>query len=149
MEAMTRMAAQTENEFRGDRVRAHTPAAVNHEIDVLTRARIEATIERGRDAVIRRIAELDAEWDVDRALMTGFAVVGGAAFAGGLARYSASPRNKGLLFLFGAQLGFLLLHGTVGWCPPVALFRRLGVRTSREIAFERQVLRDSLEANQH
>ncbi|HMJ13195.1 MAG TPA: hypothetical protein VK524_17360, partial [Polyangiaceae bacterium] len=128
---------------------AHTPAAVNHRIDALMRARVEETIERGRDAVIRRIAELDTEWDVDRALMANFAVVGGAAFAGGLARYTASPRNKGLLFLFGAQLGFLLLHSTVGWCPPVGVLRRLGVRTSREIAFERQVLHDSLDANQN
>jgi hypothetical protein len=141
MEAIT---IRSTDELHGDRVREHTPANVNHRIDTLMQARVHDTVQRGRDAVIRRIAELDAEWDIDRALMANFAVVGGAAFAGGLARYSDAPRNKGLLFLFGAQLGFLLMHATVGWCPPVAVFRRLGVRTSREIGLERQLLREQL-----
>jgi hypothetical protein len=30
-------------------------------------------------------------------------------------------------------LSFLLLHSIQGWCPPVPVLRRLGVRTRREI----------------
>ena len=63
-------------------------------------------------------------------------------------RYTQSPpflqRRKGFLYLFAAQLGFLLLHGTVGWCPPASVLRRLGVRTQREIEAERYQLRDAL-----
>ena len=127
-----------------DRVRNHTPARVNERIDALTRATIDATLSQGPGAIERRLAELDAEWDIDRALMVNFAVVGGASFAFGLSRFAASPmlgpRRKGLLYFFGTQLGFLLVHGLVGWCPPVALFRRLGFRTKGEIETERHVL---------
>jgi hypothetical protein len=37
--------------------------------------------------------------------------------------------------------GFLLQHALQGWCPPVSLFRRLGVRTSAEIEQERYALK--------
>lgn len=127
-----------------DRVRDHTAPKVNERIDALTRATIDATLSQGPSAVEHRLAELDEEWDIDRALMVNFAVVGGASFAVGLARYANSPvlgpPRKGLLYFFGAQLSFLLLHGLVGWCPPASLFRRLGLRTKGEIEAERHVL---------
>lgn len=37
--------------------------------------------------------------------------------------------------------GFLLQHSVQGWCPPISLFRRLGVRTATEIDEERYALR--------
>ncbi|MGH7194555.1 MAG: hypothetical protein ACREJM_13640, partial [Candidatus Saccharimonadales bacterium] len=37
--------------------------------------------------------------------------------------------------------GFLLQHALHGWCPPVPLFRRLGVRTAAEINQERFALK--------
>ena len=37
--------------------------------------------------------------------------------------------------------GFLLQHAIQGWCPPVPVFRRLGVRTSFEIEQERYALK--------
>lgn len=39
------------------------------------------------------------------------------------------------------MLSFLLLHATQGWCPPLPLFRRLGVRTRGEIEKEKFALR--------
>ena len=127
-----------------DRVREHTAPKVNERIDALTRASVDATLNQGSGAIAHRLAELDEEWDIDRALMVNFAVVGGAAFTFGLKRYAESsvgsaPR-KGLLYFFGTQLGFLLIHGIVGWCPPVVVFRRLGFRTKAEIEAERHVL---------
>ncbi len=56
------------------------------------------------------------------------------------ARFSFGRRRKGWLYLFGAQLGFLMLHATMGWCPPVVVWRRLGVRTKPEIDVERALL---------
>jgi hypothetical protein len=38
-------------------------------------------------------------------------------------------------------LGFLLQHAVQGWCPPVVLFRRLGVRTRQELDAEKHVLK--------
>ena len=37
--------------------------------------------------------------------------------------------------------GFLLQHALQGWCPPVPVFRRLGVRTTAEIDRERYALK--------
>ena len=135
--------------LRSDRVRQHTAAPVNERIDQLTRASIDQTLQAGPEAIRRRLNELDQEWDVDRALMVNFAVAGAVTSGLGLARYVSStwfaPRRKGFLVFFGAQLGFLLLHGVVGWCPPASLFRRLGFRTQREIETERMALLTRLE----
>jgi hypothetical protein len=135
---------------QGDRVREHTAPVVNRRIDRLTQSSIDACIREGRDAVVRRLAELDREWDIDRALMANFAVLGGASFVAGVRRYADKPllrpRRKGLLYFFSAQLGFLFLHATAGWCPPASLFRRLGFRTKAEIEAERAALLRYLEA---
>jgi hypothetical protein len=131
-----------------DRVRDHSSQIVNQRIAERTRDRIEHVVSQGHDAIVRRLEQLDREWDVDRALMVNFAIVGGAAYAAGLQRYTNtpwfSPRRKGFLYFFTAQLGFLLLHGTVGWCPPLPVFRRLGVRTKSEIEAERHALAKAL-----
>jgi hypothetical protein len=137
-------------ELSGDRVREHTAPHVNQRIDAATQASIEACVAQGPKAIARRLRELDREWDVDRAVMVTFGVVGGTVFLNGIRRYAESSpfaeRRKGLLYLFGAQLGFLTLHGIMGWCPPAALFRRLGYRTMREIEAERRILEGALAA---
>lgn len=124
-----------------DRVREHTAGSVNRRIDAVTDASVVSTLKGGHDTVVRRLEELEREWDIDRALMLNFAVVGGAVFLGGIARYARptflGPRRKGLLYFFGTQLAFLGLHAIAGWCPPVVLFRRLGFRTQKEIHSER------------
>jgi hypothetical protein len=135
--------------FNGDRVREHTAPNVTQRIDRTAQAEVDAAVAAGPDAIRRRLAKLDYEWDVDRALMVNFAIAGAASLTTGLLRYKLSPplspKRKGFLYLFGAQLGFLLLHGTVGWCPPASVFRRLGFRTQREIEAERSQLQDALE----
>jgi len=134
--------------LNGDRVREHTAPSVLRRIDRLSEADVDAAVVAGRDAILRRLVRLDYEWDIDRALMVNFALAGGASLTTGLLRYARTPlfakRRKGFLYFFGAQLGFLLLHGIVGWCPPVVVFRRLGFRTQREIEAERRDLRDAL-----
>ena len=137
----------------GDRVREHTAEVVNARIDQMTRANVDDTIRGGHAAIVRRLGDLDREWDIDRALFVNFAVLGGASFATGIGRYVRRPvlglfgrRRKGFLAFFGAQLGFLLMHGLVGWCPPASLFRRLGFRTQREIESERRALWGALSA---
>jgi hypothetical protein len=123
---------------------------VNERIAFLTHALAEDAARRGRDAIVQRLTELDHEWDIDRVLMANFAVAGGVAYAVGLKRYSDGSlfgaRPKGFLGLLGAQLGFLMLHAAVGWCPPVSLWRRLGVRTKNEIEAERLYLLEALDS---
>ena len=134
--------------FNGDRVREHTAQRVIQRIDRLAQADVDAAVAAGPNGIVRRLAKLDYEWDIDRALMVTFALAGAASLTTGLLRYTQSPpvlrRRKGFLYLFGAQLGFLLLHGTLGWCPPASVLRRLGLRTQREIEAERRQLRDAL-----
>jgi hypothetical protein len=43
-------------------------------------------------------------------------------------------------------LPFLLLHGVKGWCPPLPVLRRLGIRTRDEIDREKYSLLRVLEA---
>jgi hypothetical protein len=114
-----------------DRIRRHTSPDVNAKIDLFTRASIDEVVAGGRDAMVARLKELDREWDVDRALMTNFAVAGSVTHE--LGRHV----HKGFTHFFHAQLGFLFMHAVVGWCPPLALFRRLGFRSAKEIAAER------------
>jgi hypothetical protein len=117
-----------------DRVRAHTAPIVNERIEQVTDASVANVARGGPNAVQRRLAQLDREWDVDRALMANFAVVGGAS-------YALSQRgSSGWTWFFRSQLAFLLMHAVVGWCPPASVFRRLGFRTTREIEAERAAL---------
>ena len=48
--------------------------------------------------------------------------------------------NRKWFLLPGVVGGFLLQHAVQGWCPPLPLFRRMGVRTQNEIEHERAAL---------
>jgi hypothetical protein len=117
-----------------DRVRAHTAPHVNARIDAQVRGILDALADKDRDALVRRLSEIEREWDIDRALTANFALLGGTAFLLGLVK------SQAWLYFFGAQLGFLLLHAIAGWCPPSVVARRLGVRTQQEIGAERMTL---------
>ncbi len=49
--------------------------------------------------------------------------------------------NKKFLAIPAIVLPFLFQHAVQGWCPPVPLFRRLGVRTRKEIDAEKYALK--------
>ena len=49
--------------------------------------------------------------------------------------------NRRFLWLPVIVLTFLLQHAVQGWCPPVVLFRRFGVRTRQELDAERAALK--------
>ena len=50
-------------------------------------------------------------------------------------------RDRRWFLLPGAVAGFLLQHAVQGWCPPLPVLRRLGVRTADEINQERFALK--------
>src|SRR5690606_6388858 len=117
------------------RVPLHTRESLNERI----RREAELRVERYRHAppeeIDRRLAELDREWDIERALEANAATVSLAGLALGAfvnRKFFAAPA---------AVSCFLLLHAIQGWCQPVSGYRRLGFRTEREIDEERQALK--------
>lgn len=121
--------------FETERVRRHTAPAVNEKIDDKLRECVRRYALAPKAALSRRIDELDREFDIERTLQTNASI---AALTGILL---GTTVNRRWLALSTGVLGFLLLHGTHGWCPPLPLFRRLGVRTRSEIERERFVLK--------
>lgn len=86
------------------------------------------------DQIEGRLEELAEEWDIERVLEANAA---GVSLLGVL---MARHQRKWLLLPF-AVAALLLQHAVQGWCPPVEIFRRLGVRTTREINDERVALK--------
>ena len=116
------------------RVADHTDPRVNEEIWLRSLERIEKYAHRDRTAIVRRLAELDREWDIERMLGTHGAILGLAGLWLGAA-YGARWR-----WLTGLSLASGLAHFVHGWCPPGVVLRRLGFRTEREIDEERAAL---------
>lgn len=88
-----------------------------------------------RPRLTARILELEREWSIERWLETNASTLTLAGVA--LAAFG----YRKALWLSGAVAGFLLLHGVSGWCPPLPLLRRLGVRTRGEIDMEKFALK--------
>jgi hypothetical protein len=118
-----------------DRVRARTKPRVNERIDEKTIEHLCNYVGQSTEAISRRIDELDEEWDIDRWLEANASSLA----LGGLVL--GVTVNRKWLWLSAFVLPFLLLHATQGWCPPVPLMRRLGVRTRREIDAEKYALK--------
>jgi hypothetical protein len=117
-----------------DRVRAHTDPEVLAGLDQATRERVRS-VAGDPAAIQRRIDELRRELDVERLLeINASSIILGAVTLAFLGR-------KRYLVLAAAVAGFLLQHGVQGWCPPLALLRRFGVRTRGEIDAELTALR--------
>lgn len=118
-----------------DRVRANTSEEINRQFDRELEARVRAYEQRSPAEITRRIDELDREWDMERLLETNASAI---AFTGLMLGVTHS---KKWLLVPGIVLPFLFQHAVQGWCPPVPIFRRLGVRTRKEIDREKYALK--------
>jgi sirohydrochlorin ferrochelatase len=116
------------------RVEQATPEHVNERIRRETGDRVVRAAGDER-RIERRLAALDHEWDVERTLQTNFSLVTLAGLT-----LAALAGRRWLVLPF-VTTGFLLQHALQGWCPPVPVLRRLGVRTSAEIEQERYALK--------
>ena len=94
-----------------DRVPRATRASVNDRIQARTLHDVSRFIGADPVFIDERISQLQREWDIERTLEAA------------------------------AVAGFLLQHALQGWCPPLPLLRRLGLRTSAEIHDEIIALR--------
>ncbi|HYE35543.1 DUF2892 domain-containing protein [Methylocaldum sp.] len=121
--------------YESDRVRRHTPPEINARIDDDIRASISHYAGSSRETLTRRIDALDREWDIERILEANAASFSLAGLA------LSQVHSRRWLWLSTGVAGFLLQHALQGWCPPVSVFRRLGIRTRREIDREKYGLK--------
>jgi hypothetical protein len=122
-----------------DRVRRSTAAAVNQEIDRRTNTNIHHYSHSSQDGIAQRIAALEREWDIERVLEVNAATLALTGLVLGM------TVNRKWFFLPGIVLPFLLQHGIQGWCPPLPILRRMGIRTRSEIDRERHALLNAAE----
>jgi hypothetical protein len=121
--------------YRGDRVRSTTSDSINKKIDQDTQQRIQTFATADAESIEARIRELEMEWDIERVLHLNASIL---AFIG----LSLGLRvNKRWFALPLVVLPSLFLHAIHGWCPPIPVLRRIGVRTQREIEAEKYALK--------
>jgi hypothetical protein len=117
------------------RVPQHTDEAINERI----RRDTEQNVARYKDAseaeIQARLDELDREWDIERTLEAN------AATACLVGLTLGATVNRKWFFFPAVVASFLLQHAVQGWCPPLPLFRRMGIRTASEIDYERYALK--------
>jgi len=118
------------------RVELHTAEEINRRIELETDSRVARLAARfPMSRYEDRLQELDAEWDVERVLQANASTLAlGGVLLGALV-------DRRFLALPTAVFGFLAMHAVQGWCPPIPVIRRLGVRTAHEIGRERHALK--------
>jgi hypothetical protein len=118
-----------------DRVRANTAPEINQWLDGQTRANVAFYGRQSKEVISRRIEELEGEWDMERYLEMNASLL---AFTG----VTLGMLGKRRWFLVPSLvLPFLFVHAVQGWCPPLRLFRKRGVRTRQEIDAEKYALK--------
>ena len=125
-----------------ERVPRNTRASVNNRIHARTLHDISRYVGADPVFIDERIRELEREWDVERALESNAAAVILAGLGLGLVnkRFRALPMGAA---------AFLLQHALQGWCPPLPVLRRLGVRTRGEIDREKYALAKAIGGSVH
>jgi hypothetical protein len=117
------------------RVIDNTRAEINEQIARHTEANVAKYVGAPASDLDARLAQLDREWDIERLLE---ANASGLTLLGLLLALTVSWY---WLIIPIAVPSLLFLHAIQGWCPPVPLLRRLGVRTETEINQERFALK--------
>ena len=122
-----------------DRVRRFTARAVNRSIDQETDRRITRYAAMSEPQIRQRIHALDQEWDIERVLALNAATLGLSGVA------LSWDGDRRWLALPAVALVFLFQHAVQGWCLPLPVLRRLGIRTRGEIDREKYALLSLLE----
>jgi len=117
------------------RVQRATKAELNERIRTATDARV-ASLQGAKPVQLEaRLQELDREWDIERVLQANASTL---VMLGVALGYAVDRR---FLLLPAAVFSFFAQHALQGWCPPVPILRRRGVRTMREIQRERYAIK--------
>jgi hypothetical protein len=127
--------SSTSDPNRTDPARAATGSDVNRRLDEERVRRVTALVGASPARISRAIDDLDRTWDVERVLEANASTL--MLLSLGLARV----HSRRWLALSTVVPGFLLQHAIQGWCPPIWVIRRLGVRTRQELDIERTALK--------
>jgi hypothetical protein len=125
---MTELVPDTET-----RVQVNTDQEINERIRRELEARVYYYAQRPSE-IENRLRELDQEWDIERVLETNAGVIS-------LLGLTLGALRGRWYILPGVVAAFLVQHAVEGWCPPLPVFRRLGIRTTQEINHERFALK--------
>lgn len=118
------------------RVQYHTSCKTNQKIRNETIERLNDFADYDDTVISQRIYELNQEWDTERVLEANAAAL---VLAGTMLGFA----HKKCWFLLSGAVGcFLLKHALTGWCPPLPIIRKMGIRTSEEIYNEKTVLKE-------
>lgn len=117
------------------RVPKNTSTQVNHRIQGRTLHDVSRFIGADPVFIDERIQELQREWDVERTLEANASTVSLLGLA------LSITVDRRFLVLPALVSAFLLQHALQGWCPPLPVLRRMGIRTAREIQDEIIALR--------
>lgn len=118
-----------------DRVRRHTSAESLRHVDEMTRRNIRYYAAQPAAALDARIDELRGHWDMERVLETNATAL---ALSGAVLGLTV---NRKWFLLTCGVMACLAQHAAQGWCPPVPVLRRFGVRTQSELDQERYALK--------
>ncbi|MDZ7615445.1 MAG: hypothetical protein U1E05_00485 [Patescibacteria group bacterium] len=118
-----------------NRVPSHTDEQINQRIQDQIRRNVAHYGGCSAELIDFRLEQLDEEWDVERALEFNAAALATGSIVLGLSG------KKRWFFLAAVVTAFLAQHALQGWCPPLPLLRRLGMRTAYEIDRERYALK--------
>lgn len=124
-----------ETESDVDRVREHGPQKANIEQDQLGQTCVQAHGASPPEQITAHLEELSREWDIERFIQTNASLL---ALGGTVLGATVSRK---FLALPAVVFSFLFQHAVQGWCPPVPLFRRMGIRTRKEINREKYALK--------
>ncbi len=113
-----------------DRVRRRTSPEELRKIEERIEHNVRLYAGQPDDVIAARIEDLQNEWSVERHLERNASILMLTGAVLGLAG------NRKWLLLSGIVGGFLLQHAISGWCPPLTMFRKMGVRTRNEIERE-------------
>ena len=119
----------------GERVRSSSSQSRNEEIDKEIFSNIAHYSAQGTAGIDARIDELDKKWDIERTLEVNAGLLG---LAGAVLALTVDKRWALLPAVVSA---FLVQHAVQGWCPPLPLFRAMGIKSRPELDREKYALK--------
>ena len=126
------MGTQTQTE---ERVRSSTSPSQNEKIDRETKTNLARYKDLDSLTIQERIKELDKKWDIERTLMFNAATL---SMTGALLAIFV---NRKWAIMPAVVTSFLIQHTLQGWCPPLPLFRAMGIKSREELDREKYALK--------